>query len=148
MKNHWSKITRFKNSALWKYNYFELITIQNLLSSYHSVPLWHIYKNMMLYIFKTEKLHSFKWVICLIQAWIMISCLNIKLKKNELNIWQKNNYSYQKVLKKDNSCFFSLMIFRENRKTTIFKVLGLVIYCIMDNYLCVGYLCLHKSQLY
>ena len=52
-----------------------------------------------------------------------------------------------KLLKKDNICVISLMLFYENRKAMVLKVLGSVIYCIMDNYICTDYLCLNKYKI-
>ena len=53
----------------------------------------------------------------------------------------------RKVFNKDNTRVLELLMFHENRKTTIFKVLGSVIYCIMDNYICTDYLCLNKYKI-
>ena len=52
-----------------------------------------------------------------------------------------------KLLKKDNICVISLMLLYENRKAMVLKVLGSVIYCIMYNYICVGFVCLQKAKL-
>ena len=56
--------------------------------------------------------------------------------------------SNRNVLDKDNTRVTALPILNENRKTMIFKVLGSVIYWIMDNYLCVDYLCLQQAKIY
>ena len=47
----------------------------------------------------------------------------------------------RKVLKKGNNYVLSLMIFYENIKNMIFKALIPIVYYIMDNYVCVDYLC-------
>ena len=47
----------------------------------------------------------------------------------------------RKVLKKGNNHVLSLLMFYENRKNMIFKVLSPIFYYIMDNYVCVDYLC-------
>ena len=52
------------------------------------------------------------------------------------------------LLSKENTCVLSLMIFYENRKSMVFKVLGSVGYGIMDNYVCADYLCLFKAKLF
>ena len=57
-------------------------------------------------------------------------------------------YHIIKNLKKDNTRVLSSIIFYENIKTVIFKVLGSIIYFIMSNYLCVYYMCLQEVQLY
>ena len=54
----------------------------------------------------------------------------------------------RKLLKKDNNHVISLLMFYENIKSMILKVLGSVIYCIMENYLCVNYLRLHQVKVY
>ena len=54
----------------------------------------------------------------------------------------------RKVLRKDNTRVPSLLIFDENRNSMISKVLVSVVYCIMDNYLFVDYLCLQQCKLY
>ena len=51
------------------------------------------------------------------------------------------------MLKKGKKSILALLMFYENRKTMIFKVLGSVIYFIMDDYLFVDYLCLQKGLL-
>ena len=53
-----------------------------------------------------------------------------------------------KVSKKDNTRVISLVMFYENRKSIIFKVLGSVVYCITENYICADYLYLHQYKVY
>ena len=53
----------------------------------------------------------------------------------------------RKVLRKENTNV-SLMMFYENRKKMIFKVLSSVVYCIMDNYIYVDYLCCLQNKLH
>ena len=50
-------------------------------------------------------------------------------------------------MKKDNTCVSAVLMLNENRNTMIFNMLGSVVYCIMDNYLCVYYFCLKQDQL-
>ena len=54
----------------------------------------------------------------------------------------------KKVLKKENTCVISLLMFYENRKNMIFKVLISIVYCTMDNYVWVHYMCFPKTKLY
>ena len=54
----------------------------------------------------------------------------------------------RKVLRKDNNSALELLTFYVNIKTKIFKALGSVIYCMMEKYLCVYYLCLYKAEIY
>ena len=54
----------------------------------------------------------------------------------------------KRELKKYNTRIISLLAIYENRKTMIFKVLGSVIYCIMEDYLCVDYLCRLQGQIF
>ena len=51
-----------------------------------------------------------------------------------------------KTLKKDNTCVIALIMFYENRKSLIFKVLGVVVYCFSEIYICVDYLSLQKEE--
>ena len=53
-----------------------------------------------------------------------------------------------KVFRKYNTCVLSLLMFYENRNNMIFKVLSSVFYCIMDNYVCVDYLCCPQTKLH
>ena len=71
-----------------------------------------------------------------------------KVEKSSNDIWQGYNGYYQNLFRKENSCVLSLLAFDENIKIVIFKVLGSVLYCIIDNYLCVDYLCLHHAKIY
>ena len=48
---------------------------------------------------------------------------------------------------KDNTRVISLIMLYENIKITILKVLGSVVYCIIENYLCFGYLYLQQDKL-
>ena len=56
--------------------------------------------------------------------------------------------SIRKVLKKYNTCVLAILILYDNKKKEISKVLGSVIYCTTDNYICVYHLCLYQDQLY
>ena len=49
-------------------------------------------------------------------------------------------------IKQDNDRFIALVMFYENRKLLLFKVLGFVIYFFLDRYVCVNYFCLQKEQ--
>ena len=66
-------------------------------------------------------------------------------KKVQINLAltfdSKTMIPIKKVLRKDNNCVISLMMFYENIKIKILKVLSSVIYCIMENYVCADYLC-------
>ena len=53
----------------------------------------------------------------------------------------------RKVSKKYNICVLSLLMLYEIINIMIFKVLGSVVYCIMDNYICVDYYFLQKFKL-
>ena len=72
--------------------------------------------------------------ICLLEPW--------NRKTNLKNRWEKMSLvfagpivqSTKKVLNKNNTCVVALLMFYENRKIVIFKVLGSFIYCIIDKY--------------
>ena len=53
-----------------------------------------------------------------------------------------------KLLKKVNTRVLSLLMFYENRKNIIFKVLSSIVYCIMENFVFVDYLCCLKTKLH
>ena len=105
-------------------------------------------KKMLVYAVQNEKIVQFQVVYMYYPVMNQNEAFISEVEKHELGIQQTNNGSYQKkVLNKDNTCVISLMIFYENRNTTLFKVLCLVIYFIMDNYLCGDCLCLYQDQL-
>ena len=54
----------------------------------------------------------------------------------------------RKVFQKVNTSVLSLLIFDENRKNMKFKVLISIVYCIMDNFVCVDYICWQEKKLY
>ena len=56
--------------------------------------------------------------------------------------------SVRNVFKKNNTHVLAFLVVYKNMNTLMFKVLGSVIHFIMDNYLCVDYLCLHQGQIY
>ena len=54
----------------------------------------------------------------------------------------------RKLLRKYNNRVLSLVVFYENRKNMIFKVLISVVYCTMHNYLFDGYLCCPQTKIH
>ena len=77
---------------------------------------------------------------------------NKAFKENEINM---ENYfrgatmmPVRKVLQKGNTRVISLLIFDENRKIMIFKVLSSIVYCIMEKFVCVNYLSCPKKKLH
>ena len=53
----------------------------------------------------------------------------------------------RKVLRKENTRVLSLLVFYENIKNMIFKVLSSVVYYIIDKYVCVDYMCCPQPKL-
>ena len=53
----------------------------------------------------------------------------------------------RKVFKTVNNSVLTLLIFYKNRNNMIFKVLSSLVYCIMDNYVCVYYICCPQTKL-
>ena len=53
----------------------------------------------------------------------------------------------KRVFRKYNNCLISFLMFYDNRKNMIFKVLSSVVYFVMDNYICAGYLCFPYKNL-
>ena len=80
-----------------------------------------------------------------------ITRLNIKkasreqVESNMELTFDKTMVHIRKVLRKDNTRVLALLMFYDNRKTTIFMVLGSVIYFIMENYIFVDYLCCQQG---
>ena len=54
----------------------------------------------------------------------------------------------RKVLQKGNTLVISLMIIYENRKNMKFEVLSSIVYFIMDNFVCVDYLCFSETKIH
>ena len=59
----------------------------------------------------------------------------------------EKNISIRKVSKKENTLVISFIMFYENRKNIVLNVLRLVVYCIMENYLCADHLCCQHDEL-
>ena len=53
-----------------------------------------------------------------------------------------------KVLQKGNTRVLLLLMFYENRKNMKFKVLSSIVYCIMENFVYVDYLCCPETKLH
>ena len=51
----------------------------------------------------------------------------------------------RKTPKQNNECVIALIMFYENRKSVIFKVLGVVVYEFIEKYVCVDYLSLQRE---
>ena len=49
-------------------------------------------------------------------------------------------------MKHDNTRIISMIVFYDNRKSPIFKILGIVVYFLLEKYVCVDYLCLQEQQ--
>ena len=55
---------------------------------------------------------------------------------------------FRKVLQKGNTRVLLLLMFYENRKNMKFKVLSSIVYCIMEKFVCVDYLCCPETKLH
>ena len=66
--------------------------------------------------------------------------MGIVLSREKLKVIRK---SY----KNNTSHVIVLLMFNEYRNTTFFKVLGSVIYCIIEKYICLYSLCLQQDKL-
>ena len=60
----------------------------------------------------------------------------------------KTMITIRRVLSKKNTWVPSLLIFYENRKDVIFKVLSSVVYCIIKNHVCDDDLCFPQTKLH
>ena len=65
-----------------------------------------------------------------------------------LKFYKQTMVPIRKVLRKENTCVISCLMFYENIKSIIFNVIGSVVYCIMDNYVCVDSLFLQQAKIY
>ena len=65
-----------------------------------------------------------------------------------LSLEYKTTSPIIKIWRKENTCILSLLMFNENIKNMISKVLSSVVYCIMDNYLFSNYLCCPQAKLH
>ena len=61
---------------------------------------------------------------------------------------KKTSIPIKILLNQYNNNLLAILIFYENIKTNIFKMIGSFIYCIMNNYNFDYYLCLHQAQLF
>ena len=52
----------------------------------------------------------------------------------------------RKTLKHDSTHAIVMIVFCKNRKSPIFKVLGVVVYCLIESFVCVDYLCLQRES--
>ena len=52
----------------------------------------------------------------------------------------------RKTLKQDNTPVIALIMFYYKKKSLIFKVMDVVVYCFIENYVCVGYLCIQREE--
>ena len=50
----------------------------------------------------------------------------------------------REIMKNENPRVISLLVFYDNRKPLIFKVLIICVYFFLDKYVCIDYLCLQK----
>ena len=118
------------------------IPLRYLLSVYHRLHLSNMEN-------KTAMNEKGEKTIYQFQVGFMLNpVLNIKKafkEKSEINMEKYFSGTtmtpVRKVLKKRNTRVISLLMFNENIKNMIFKVLSPIVYCIMENYVCVDYLC-------
>ena len=119
-----------------------MISLQNLLSSHDSLRFKTINKKTV-----AEKINNEQFQV----GYMFYPGLNNNkaFKYQEKNIsltLDKKRILIKKAPKKDNTRILELMIFYENRKIKIFKVVrGSVIYSIMDNYF-VSIICMTCSS--
>ena len=71
-----------------------------------------------------------------------------QVERSMISKFCKKKIPIKIVLEKYNTCIIALLMFYEVINTMIFKLLGSVIYCITNNYICVYYLCLHQGLIY
>ena len=54
----------------------------------------------------------------------------------------------RKTTKNDNTHVIAILVFYDERKLPIFNILGVVVYCFLEKYVCIDYLCLQKKRNY
>ena len=115
-----------------------------MLSTNHCLPPWNMKNKTAM----NERYFFIKFQV----GYMLNSVLKIKKAFREqvesnmaLTFSYKTMTPIRKVLRKENTCVISLLIFYENRKNMIFKVLSSVIYCIIANYECDDYLCFTQT---
>ena len=64
-----------------------------------------------------------------------------------VSYFQKTLKCIKIVVMKNNVTFISLMMFYNNRKEIMFRVLGSIVYTIIDNLICLYYVCLFQDKL-
>ena len=132
-----------------KCNQLNIMDMQYLLGTNHRLPLSHMAKS---YIWLEE---TNRRINELSIGYMMNPNLSInKAFKEQVKVCMKNTFStttqshISKILLKPDTRVLSLVMFYETRKTNtnkMFKVLSCVIYTIIINYVCIGYLVSEKN---
>ena len=52
----------------------------------------------------------------------------------------------RKITKYEKTCVLAVLVFYDNAKSLIYTVLGVVVYCSLENYVCIDYLFLQKEK--
>ena len=132
-----------------KYKFSKSVPLRYLLSAYHRLLLWHVVNKMII----NQKGGGGGYQF---QSGYMLnpgSSINKDFKEQVENNLARN-FSSAKIasiiilLREENTRVISLLMFYENRKNMMFKVLGSLVYFIMDNYVCVDRLCFLQTKLH
>ena len=143
----------YENKAIGtkeKWNQLNLIDIQSLFGNNHRLPLSHMAKSYIWLEETNKRINEFSI------GYIMSPNLNMnKVFRDQVKVCIKTTFSastmtkISKMLLKPNTRVLALVIFFENRKNSkkMFRVLSIVIYTILINYVCIDYLGSEKSKL-
>ena len=129
----------------------DVITLLPLLGVNNNQPLLHISK-IFVYMDTTEE-HSNKFVIgCMIKPTIHVNnVFRDQVEKFLRATFHQNTMEgIRNIIRKKDTCVIALVIFYNTRTKNPIKVYGVlscVLYCVIENYVCIDYLCCHYKIL-
>ena len=109
-------------------------------------PLWQMERKKVKDLSTNKEFYQFKFAC--------VSYLNLKQKKAfkkkvdkclSTQFYGKTSAYFRKTLKCDSAHAIALIMLYENSKSPIFKVLGVAVYCFIEKYVCVDYLCFQRE---
>ena len=110
----------------------ESVSLKNILSVNALVPILHMLWRIVKHIFKNKMLTKFQVGYFLLPSWKQKQGFQITSGKLLRRIfWLSNVTGYEKVMKTNHNCALALLMFYENRKQIVYKLLGVVLYCII-----------------
>ena len=86
---------------------------------------------------RTREIPISSWMYVFSDLLKKIRHSGIKLKFCDSTFDALPSQEIRSMVKNQNTCVLSLLFFNEKRNSPVFKVLGVVIYYIIDNYVCI-----------